>query len=165
MAGEPERAGGSADAALPAAAAPLPCQKQFGPLESIDPNDAMILPHGANPDRMKFSERTGSMVLPSRAGYGLMGIRNKPIAPRLALAERLRRTLDRVDASRAHRSCGRIGRGHLRRMLQCYARYYNEIRTHRSLDKDAPLSRPVQRIGRIMSHALLGGLHHLCVRI
>jgi hypothetical protein len=27
MAGEPERAGGSADAALPAAAAPLPCQK------------------------------------------------------------------------------------------------------------------------------------------
>ena len=59
MAGEPERAGGSADAALPAAAAPLPCQKQFGPLESIDPNDAMILPHGANLDRMKFSERTG----------------------------------------------------------------------------------------------------------
>jgi len=33
--------------------------RQFGPLESIDPNDAMILPHGANPDRMKFSERKG----------------------------------------------------------------------------------------------------------
>src|SRR5438445_13631287 len=33
--------------------------RQFGPLESIDPNDAMILPHGTNPDRMKFSERTG----------------------------------------------------------------------------------------------------------
>jgi hypothetical protein len=33
--------------------------RQFGPLESIDPNDAMILPHGANLDRMKFSERTG----------------------------------------------------------------------------------------------------------
>ena len=32
--------------------------RQFGPLESIDPNDAMILPHGTNPDRMKFSERT-----------------------------------------------------------------------------------------------------------
>ncbi len=30
--------------------------RQFGPLESIDPNDAMILPHGANPDRMKFSK-------------------------------------------------------------------------------------------------------------
>ena len=33
--------------------------RQFDPLESIDPNDAMILPHGANPDRMKFSERKG----------------------------------------------------------------------------------------------------------
>jgi len=32
--------------------------RQFGYLESIDPNDAMILPHGATPDRMKFSERT-----------------------------------------------------------------------------------------------------------
>ena len=30
---------------------------------------------------------------------------------------------------------------HLRRILQAYARYYNNIRTHRSLDKDAPLSR------------------------
>src|SRR5262249_18990187 len=34
--------------------------RQFGPLESIDPNDAMILPHGADPDRMKFLKRTGS---------------------------------------------------------------------------------------------------------
>jgi hypothetical protein len=25
--------------------------RQFGSLESIDPNDAMTLPHGANPDR------------------------------------------------------------------------------------------------------------------
>ena len=31
-----------------------------GPLESIDPNDAVILPHDANPRRMKFSERTTS---------------------------------------------------------------------------------------------------------
>ena len=38
--------------------------------------------------------------------------------------------------------------------------YYNEVRTHRSLDKDAPLSRPVQLTGTIMSHAPLDGLHH-----
>jgi hypothetical protein len=50
--------------------------------------------------------------------------------------------------------------GHLRRVLRSYARYYNEMRTHRSLDKDAPLSRPVQRTGSIKSHALLGGFHH-----
>jgi putative transposase len=36
---------------------------------------------------------------------------------------------------------------------------------HRSLDKDSPVSRPAQRIGRIVSHALVGGLHHQYVRI
>src|ERR1700681_17838 len=45
-------------------------------------------------------------------------------------------------------------------ILRAYARYYNDIRTHRSLDKDAPVSRPVQRTGIISSHAVLGGLHH-----
>jgi hypothetical protein len=36
-----------------------------------------------------------------------------------------------------------LGEAHLRRILQNYARYYNAIRTHWSLDKDAPASRPV----------------------
>jgi hypothetical protein len=31
--------------------------------------------------------------------------------------------------------------------------------THRSLNKDAPVSHPVQRVGIISSHAILGGLH------
>ena len=35
------------------------------------------------------------------------------------------------------------------RILQTYARYYNDIRTLRSLDKDAPFIRPVQRAGSI----------------
>jgi hypothetical protein len=42
---------------------------------------------------------------------------------------------------------------------------YNDIRTHRSLDKDAPVSRPVQRTGIISSHAKLGGLHHHYARV
>jgi Integrase core domain len=58
-----------------------------------------------------------------------------------------------------------LGEAHLRRILQAYALYYNGLRTHRSLDKDAPLSRPVQRIGCITSHVLLGGLHHRYCRI
>jgi hypothetical protein len=33
------------------------------------------------------------------------------------------------------------------------------------LDKDAPVSRPVQRSGIIKSHAILGGLHHHYVRV
>jgi hypothetical protein len=54
---------------------------------------------------------------------------------------------------------------HLRRVLKNYAAYYNGVRTHRSLQKDAPVSRPVQRSGAINSHAILGGLHHQYVRI
>ena len=54
---------------------------------------------------------------------------------------------------------------HLLRVLKSYASYYNSARTHRSLDKDAPVPRPVQPIGRIVSHALVGGLHHQYARI
>jgi hypothetical protein len=38
-----------------------------------------------------------------------------------------------------------LGEAHLRRVLQSYADYYNSVRTHRSLNKGAPVSRPVQR--------------------
>jgi hypothetical protein len=57
-----------------------------------------------------------------------------------------------------------VGEAHLRWILRAYARYYNDIRTHRSLDKDAPVSRSIQRTGIISSHAILGGLHHHYVR-
>jgi hypothetical protein len=50
----------------------------------------------------------------------------------------------------------RLGaRAHLGRILRAYARYYNAIRTRRSLNKDAPVSRPVQRTGIIRSDPIL----------
>ena len=94
-----------------------------------------------------------------------MGIRDKPTAPaspwQNGVAERLIGSIRRecVDHFIV------LGEAHLCRILRTYARYYNEIRTHRSLDKDAPVSRPVQRIGSINSHAILGGLHHHYVRV
>ena len=45
-----------------------------------------------------------------------------------------------------------FGERHLRHALACYAAYYNQARTHLSLNKDAPLSRPIQTIGRIPFH-------------
>jgi transposase InsO family protein len=85
-------------------------------------------------------------------------------------AERLigsirRECLDHVIVLGEVRAPADCGEAHLRRILRSYARYYNDIRTHRSLDKDAPVSRPVQRIGSIKSHVILGGLHHHYVRV
>jgi hypothetical protein len=58
-----------------------------------------------------------------------------------------------------------LGEAHLRRILKSYADYYNDVRTRRSLNKDAPVSRPVQRTGIITSNPILGGLHRQYVRI
>ena len=94
-----------------------------------------------------------------------MGVRDKPTASaspwQNGFAERLIGSIRRecVDHFVV------LGEAHLRRTLRAYARYYNEIRTHRSLDKDAPVSRPVQWTGIISSHAILGGLHHYYVRV
>jgi hypothetical protein len=89
-----------------------------------------------------------------------MGIRDKSTAAALPLAKWLCRTADRIDPPRVPGSCHRFGEAHLRRTLRSYVCYYNDIRTHRLLDKDALVSRPVQRTGIISSHAILGGLHH-----
>ena len=54
---------------------------------------------------------------------------------------------------------------HLCRVLQSYAHYYNELRTHRSLDKNAPVHRATESVGAIISRPVLGGLHHQYCRI
>lgn len=51
---------------------------------------------------------------------------------------------------------------HLRRLLTRYFQYYHHWRTHRALDMDCPLPRPVQRpeVGLIREVPEVGGLHH-----
>jgi transposase InsO family protein len=104
-------------------------------------------------------------VLPVTHRLRAMGIRDKPIAPgspwQNGFAERLigsirRECVDHVVA---------LGERHLRRILTKYAAYYNRLRTHRSLNKDAPIHRAIQRVGPIGSAPLLGGLHHHYCRI
>jgi transposase InsO family protein len=89
-----------------------------------------------------------------------MGIRDHPIAPRSPWqnghAERLigsirRECLDHIVI---------LGEEHLRRVLKGYAAYYNHVRPHLALAKDAPLLRPVERFGEVIARPLLGGLHH-----
>ena len=54
---------------------------------------------------------------------------------------------------------------HLRDVLKNYALYYNKVRPHLSLDKDAPDFRRTHKIGRIAAIPILGGLHHQYVRV
>ncbi|HZR86319.1 MAG TPA: integrase core domain-containing protein [Bradyrhizobium sp.] len=90
-----------------------------------------------------------------------MGIRDKPIAPaspwQNGFAERLIGSIRRECSDHVIV----LGDEHLRQILKSYADYYNGVRTHWSLNKDAPVFRPVQRSGVLGSHALLGGLHPL----
>src|ERR1700732_3936972 len=94
-----------------------------------------------------------------------MGIRDKPTAPaspwQNGFAERLIGSIrgECVDHFIV------LSEAHLRRIVPSYACYYNDIRTHRSLDKDAPVSRPVQRTGVITSNPILGGLYRHYVRV
>ena len=94
-----------------------------------------------------------------------LGIRDRPIAPRSpwqnAYVERL--------IGSARRECIDemilFGETHLRGIMSMYASYYNEARTHLSLGKDAPISRPIARLGRIIAEPMVGGLHHRYGRI
>ena len=96
---------------------------------------------------------------------GAMGIRDRPISARSpwqnGYAERVigsirRDCLDHVII---------FGEQHLRHLLASYQRYYNDTRTHLSLDKDRASAARSRRVGRVLSVPILGGLHHQYVRI
>jgi transposase InsO family protein len=94
-----------------------------------------------------------------------MGIRDRPISPRSpwqnGIAERMIGTLRRECLDHVVI----FGEVHLRQILSAYTAYYNQTRTHLALDKDTPLQRTVQRLGRVAIIPVLAGLHHQYVRI
>jgi transposase InsO family protein len=100
-----------------------------------------------------------------RSRVRAMGIRDRPISPRSPwqnpYVERLIGTVRRECLDRMLI----FGEAHLRQTLSCYAAYYNQVRTHLALGKDAPVSRAVQRSGAIVAIPILSGLHHHYVRI
>jgi transposase InsO family protein len=94
-----------------------------------------------------------------------MGIRDRPTSARSpwqnGYAERLigsirRECVDHIVV---------FGERHLRHVLLSYMNYYNETRTHLSLNKDAPSWRAAETVGRIICRPILGGLHHQSTRI
>ena len=57
-----------------------------------------------------------------------------------------------------------LNQNHLYKLLEEYIEYYNNDRTHYHLDKDPPVSRPVQTNesdkNRVIALPRVGGLHH-----
>ncbi len=94
-----------------------------------------------------------------------MGIRDHPVAFRSPWQNGY---VERVIGS-IRRECLDhlilINEDHLHWVLSEYVNYYNNCRTHRSLAKDTPNHRRVERGGSIIAHPILGGLHHRYARI
>jgi len=96
------------------------------------------------------------------AGMGIGEVISSPSSPwQNPYAERLigsirRKCLDHVIV---------FGEGHLQRVLDAYANYYNSARTHLSLDKNAPRYRAIECHGSIHARPVLAGLHHHYARI
>jgi putative transposase len=98
-----------------------------------------------------FHQRVGEM--------GILEVLTAPRAPwQNAYAERFigslrRECLDHIII---------FNEASLRRILKTYFEYYDHSRTHLSLEKDAPASRPVQhpKLGSVIALRQVGGLHH-----
>jgi hypothetical protein len=142
----------------------------MGSLLLRKPRDEPGKPSPVRPDHRATNSRwTSSSILPDvvigrhtavTKRLAAMGIRDHPTAARSPWqnghAERLigsirRECLDHIVV---------FGDAHLRQILAAYTGYYNELRTHLSLDKDSPGHRPIQRIGQVAAQPILGGLHH-----
>jgi transposase InsO family protein len=117
------------------------------------------------PPRYMIRDRDGAYGAAFIRRVAAMGIRDRPTSARSpwqnGYAERLigsirRECLDHVVV---------FGERHLRHLLASYQKYYNEVRTHLSLRKDAPVRRNVCRTGRVLPMPVLGGLHHKYVRV
>jgi transposase InsO family protein len=119
-------------------------------------------------DAFPWNEAADHLIRDREGSYGqtvtrrlsAMGIRDHPTAARSPWqnghAERLigsirRECLDHIVV---------FGETHLRRMLYAYAKYYNDVRTHLSLDNDSPAHRQIQQLGQLSAWPILGGLHH-----
>jgi transposase InsO family protein len=124
-------------------------------------------------DAFPWDEAPDYLIRDRDASYGsavtkrlaAMGIRDHPTAARSPWqnghVERLigslrRECLDHIVV---------LSEPHLRRILTAYAAYYNGMRTHLALAKDAPARRSIQWFGQIAARPILGGLHHRYCRM
>ncbi len=112
--------------------------------------------------RYLLRDRDGIFGREFRKDVKAMGIKDVLSAPRSPWQ---RAYVERVIGS-IRRECLDhmivFGEASLHRHVKRFLNYYHDSRTHLSLAKDAPESRPIQgpEVGRIVAIPQLGGLHH-----
>ncbi len=138
---------------------------------TANPTDQWIA--GQVTDAFPWDEAPRHMIRDRDGAFGpayirrirAMQIRDHPTAPRSPWqnghVERLigsirRESLDHLIV---------FDEAQLHSVLKNYAAYYNQVRTHLSLQKNAPDVRRRQKLGPIASIPILGGLHHQYVRV
>jgi putative transposase len=88
---------------------------------------------------------------------GIEEVRTSPGSPwQNAFIERLigtirRELLDHVVV---------LNERHLEKLLSEFLAYYHQARCHRSLDRNSPMPRPIEAVGKVEAIQVLGGLHH-----
>jgi hypothetical protein len=100
---------------------------------------------------------------PSRrlnASYNRLGPTMRRSGPAKSPSPRVSQRARSATVPRASR-----GKSHPRGILKTYVAYYNEVRTHLTLGKDAPSFRRSQTVGSIVTLPILGGLHHQYLRV
>ena len=95
-----------------------------------------------------------------------MGIRQKMISPRSPWQSPY---VDRLVGSIRRECLDRVivfNQQLLRQILESNFQYYHEVRPHRGLSHDSPISRPMEspERGDVIEMPLLGGLHHHYLR-
>ena len=107
--------------------------------------------------RYLLRDRDGAYGQVFKRRLPAMGIRDRPIARRSPWQNG---HVERFISS-IRRECVDhfivFGERLLSRILSAYSAYYNQVRTHLSLDKDAAVFRTVQRRGRITARPVLAG--------
>ena len=145
-------------AAFPPRTSPAECNcPSERRMDSAATGRSLRLARGAAVHRSGSGRRLWRGLRPALGGDGHP---DRPIAERLpwqnGYAERVigsirRDCLDHVVV---------FGEEHLRHLLNSYQKYYNEVRTHLSVHKDAPVPRKSSRKGRVLSAPILARISH-----
>jgi transposase InsO family protein len=140
---------------------------------SVTTNPAAEWIAGQVTDAFPWDEAPGHLIRDRDRAFGLsythriraMGIRDHPTSPR---SPRQNGYVERLIGSIRRESLDHVivfDEAQLRRVLKNYACYYNQVRTHLSLEKNAPDFWRPQKLGSIASIPIRGGFHHRYVRV